>query len=477
MRVPGTDDKPKIRLSASKAGKFTRHRVLLPSLAPLVLPFAFAPSAAAATLDISSGSLPLNFTTSGAFTDSSSYSNALSVPNVGSNLTGPSSVLVISTFSSQYSGPGNAGLEAKWRLSDGTNFSTPISRGLENKQDTGMASTVHIFENVSASSTISLQHASTGTGDRLFTAGANLVAIPLTTVEGDLLQNDLVSQTTPFGTTSNTFQVVTGLATPAVTVNTVGSNNSFLVAASFNTEGGGAVTGEWQLQYRGDGGAWTNIGSPVRRSMSDTSDTGAATKYAVADGLSAGDYEFRLMSRSLDGATEVNTLNGSVAVTALSFDGGYFPVAKDSGSLSDGDGSTSIDEGTEVNVSVAQGENVALTSFTATIGGNNQDILFDIFEGNNPSAPVSSNQAIERIFQSGESGSGGSVGIFNPSSTTATLGVRSRNGTLSSSSGNLISFSTTSTTAIPEVSTRFAFFSLLFVFAVTSRRRLLFFGC
>ena len=364
---------------------------------------------ATSKLDLSSASLNLT----GASTSSATPGTALTVTaNTNGN------VLVISTFSTEASIRKNSA-EGIWQLKSTSQTSNPIKRSLENKADLGIASVVHVFTNVAVNETIALQHSSSDTAVTITTLGANLVAIPLTVSSGETLNYGLHQQSGTSSITDNGF-VTTGIETSVDLPRT--SSNRVYIAASFNSQATAAdTTGKWRLEYRkGLAGTWTATGSEISRSMSTAADIGAVTLYGLVEELDSDTYWIRLVCSS-DGTKTVQTLNGTLAVVALSYGddpsvaGGHF----DGFSVN----STSLNEvgvtpytGAQASMTLASdGSIFASMAFAAvpTVGAN-QTGAFDLSTTIGTDISTSGNQENQRYFTSTtDYGSGGSVGYFS----------------------------------------------------------------
>ena len=392
-----------------------------------------------AYLDLSSSMLDLT----GIGTSSSTYSTALSMQaNSGGD------VLVIGTFSTTADAKTGVG---SWQLSNGAQASTQINRTLDNRNDKGIASVVHVFTGVEAGSLINLQHSSSA-GSSITTFGGNLVAIPLSVSTGEKLNYGLYRQTGGFQIQATSF-VSTGIKT-TVQVDRA-SNNGIYMAASFNSQAiSSSETGIWQLQYRKVGDTqWIDTGSPITRAMSTTSDTGSVTLYGLEEGLETGEYEIQLAGKTTSGGT-VETLNGTLAAVALSYTnatgGGYFDgFSVTTNSLSPAGGPY---DGAQATLSLesANGGIFASMNFTAMAElGANQTAAFDLLATNATSSL--SNQENQRFFtDTSDFGSGASVGYFsNLEAGDYTLFGRYDNvsGPVTSPNATLVGFSTE---AIPE---------------------------
>lgn len=400
-------------------------------------------TAQASFLDLSSAELDI---ITGVTTASSAFSNALTVQSKTAG-----NVLVIGTFSSS-ADDAKTGAGA-WQLSDGTNQSTPIERTFNGRKDAGIGSVVHIFTGVSQDANIHLQHRAQD--QTLKTMGGNLVAIPLTTSEGDQLNYGVHQQSADSTTTSTSFDATT--VTTSVEVNRA-SNNGIYMAASFNSQATGVVAGEWQLQYKkSTDGSWTATGSTVSRSMSDTSDTGSVTLYALEEGLDAGTYEVRLVAKSSDAGVGVITLNSTLAAVSLSYTnatgGGYFDGFSDTATSLNrlGDALETSDAQATLNLDLTHAEAGVFASmnFSAqTVGAANNTAGFDLFM--NGLTPTN-NQANTRYFEKDlDKASGGSVGFFTNIKTgenTIYGRLADGNDKVQAPSANLVGFVTES---IPE---------------------------
>lgn len=356
----------------------------------------------ASILDLSSATLNLT----GLDTSSSTYSTALSVQaNTGGD------VLVIGTFST--AADAKIG-EGSWQLSNGIQTSTQITRTLDNRKDTGIASVAHVFTGVQADSLINLQHSSSA-GGTVTTFGGNLIAIPLTVSTGEKLNYGLHQQSSGYQIQSTTFvstQVKTTVQLDRA------SDNGIYIAASFNSQSiSSSEAGIWQLQYRKVGDTqWIDTGSPITRTMSSTSDKGSVTLYGLEEGLESGTYEVQLAGKTANGGT-VETLNGTLAAVALSYanetGGGYFDgFSVTTNSLSPVGGPY---DGAQATLSLdsANGGIFASMNFTATADqGANQTAAFDLLATNLLSSL--SNQENQRFFSdTSDSGSGASAGYFS----------------------------------------------------------------
>ena len=303
-------------------------------------------------------------------------------------------------------------------MSDGTNSSLAIQRYLSGANDTGIASAVHVFNYTSAGTkSIALQHQS-ATGKTLTTFGANLIAVPLVTNNASVLNSNVSQLSGTAATSLQTYQ-----DTPLLTTVTADySGGGLMFAASFNSLTGtaSAATGSWKLQYRESGGTWTDIGNITQRYMSGSNDTGSCTLYAMAEGVSAGSYEVKLVFKSDDGDSVVTT-NGTLAAVALSFDengGGYFPTLA---ATSDGGGNNTglfqpiPETSDDIVVNGANGNIIAAMNFTGksnntstATGQYDLELLAD-------ASHQKDTQENERMYASGglDVGSCGAAGLFD----------------------------------------------------------------
>jgi len=238
-------------------------------------------------------------------------------------------VLVLATFVGTSSS--TAAKMATWQLSDGSTNSRPIQRALnDGTKDTGIASVVHVFTDVSSGTAIQLQHKNSGTVP-FETRLVNLVAVPLVASNDVTLAYDVDDMgTNVFIATSTNLTAVANLSAQVPLV--ASSNNALFVAAAFNsrTPGSNPVNGSWDLQVKAtNDSVWATVGTKTRRRLSGVADTGAVTLYAIAEALDPGVYEVRLRAATADASEAVSTLNATVAAVALSYTNatvnGYLP--------------------------------------------------------------------------------------------------------------------------------------------------------
>lgn len=384
-------------------------------------------------------------------TTNTTFTDALTV---GLNMPSAGNALVFSTFSCQ-SSKGAKTLNS-FRLETGGSGSTPIDRYLSGASDRGIASTVHVFSGLSSgSNTIALQQKA-GT-QATAVLGANLIAVPLVTDQGNALNYGLGQTTTASNTTSISYQA-TNIST-SVTVDY--SGGGVMLASSFTCSSGGTdTTGDWIIQYKSSGSStWINAGNKAQRHMSGTDDTGAGTLYAMLEGVSAGTYDTRVAFRSEDG-DQVNTVSGTIAAVALSYDegdGGYFPTlsATSSGSQHEGTGWQPISGATDDIYVAGTDEIVAAMSFTGISSAGNATGDYDLellLDGTSQA----NSQDNQRLFSSADDyGSGGAAGLFTTlNDDTFTIRGRHNEDTphITSSNISLVGFSTGS---IPEPATTF----------------------
>lgn len=355
----------------------------------------------ASIIDISSSTLDLT----GANTTADTFSSMMSVE---AKTTG--NILVIGTFSA--TADSTAGT-ASWRLSSGAQTSTQISRTLDYRRETGIASVAHIFTGVESGSLINLQHR-TSSGNTLTTLGGNLIAIPLTVSTGESLNYGLHQQSGPSQISSTTYQG-TGISTTLQLDRA--SNNGIYMAATFNSQAlTGSQAGTWQLQYRRVGDAeWIDTGNPIDRSMSSASDIGSVTLYSLEENLDPGTYEVQLVGKSSEGGT-IETLNGTLAAVALSYTnetgGGYFDGFSVTTNALSPVGGPYDGAQLELRLEDSGGIFSCMSLNSSSSAGQNNTGSYDLFLTS--SDTTDANQENERFFEDlSDAGSAASAGYFD----------------------------------------------------------------
>ncbi|MFC1887615.1 T9SS type A sorting domain-containing protein [Candidatus Cloacimonadota bacterium] len=273
----------------------------------------------------------------GSNTLSASGSWADVATTISIDLTSVDKVLVYATFTSEITESVNQSRTMTYRLHDNSSTvkeSNMIERYMSGTKDVdkGIGSLVYIFDVASMDNTSLHTFSSEHQVDTNFgtKTDATIHAIALNTDSAPyypLLSNDVKTIVGAVGTTSTTFEGIATLTTGAVTLNTDGD---VLVIASLNTRSqGSGATGTWTLQSSPDNSNWSNIGTPISRTLSGNNDMGITNLIAL-DHQSTGDYYYRVAHKT--DSNEIQTLNSSLAAVSLGYLKGGTEVRKFSGS-------------------------------------------------------------------------------------------------------------------------------------------------
>ncbi|MCK5528342.1 MAG: hypothetical protein KAI74_01550 [Kiritimatiellae bacterium] len=368
-------------------------------------------------------------------TTSSVFTNALSL-DIDTPYGGP--LLIIANYNAQITI--GARTKGSWRFESGGRTSSVNNRFLSDTKDLGIGSLVFVGTNSAVgTTTINLQHATDN--KPLITSHANMLALPLTTADGNLLSYGFLNNASTVTVTSISFIDISATASVSVVL----SDSAVLVSCSVNTSApDGAETGEWKLQYKlQDDTVWEDLSYSTKRNMSGTDDTGSIILHALAESLEVGQYDIRLVARSVSGSA-VNSFNSSLAVVNLAYsnglDGGSFSAV----SVSSLGGQTSLSvavpvSGASVSFTPPVSANlISLSSFSGIpIGAKNQSCEYDIALTNLLSTQV--NQHNGRYFSdAADWGSGGCTAFFtNLSSSSYTLTARHSTDSLTIGTSNV----------------------------------------
>lgn len=248
------------------------------------------------------------------------------------NMANVNKVLVFATFTSESIINLSVKRDMTYRLHDNSStelVSNEIVRNLQKDRtgDKGVGSLVYIFDVsgiTSGTRTFSLAHKVTGTKETQTTASIVAIALNTDSVPYPLLDHDLKSIIAFVETSSSVFSAVTGLVTGTVSLATAGD---LLVIASINSQSSGsAATGEWTLQMKKGTGEFTDIGTPISRTLSGTADQGIITLIALIEDETVDDYYFQVAHRAVTG--RVQTLNTSLVAVSLGYLKGGTEVRK-----------------------------------------------------------------------------------------------------------------------------------------------------
>ena len=282
---------------------------------------------------------------SGTTTDNSkAWTDLFSVTiDLGSNTTDTKYVMVTASINMRPDGTSTAAREGNYNIyrsdaATGTDESGVIKRqikalaGESDVQSWGVGTLVHIFDvsEFSGSKTYTLEHSNQGgsTTRRNVYSTARLTAVALSTATNHYeLSNDVIRVGDAGSTTtSTTYAAVANLTTDAITLPIKGD---IYVTASVNGKATADAVAEYKLQYSSDdGGAWADLGKPVKRSMINTWDDGIVSLVGLLQDRTAGSlYKFRVAHKRVSGTGTVTTHNCNLVALALAHDhGGYFPA-------------------------------------------------------------------------------------------------------------------------------------------------------
>ncbi len=232
--------------------------------------------------------------------------------SASADLPAPGSIAVFCSFASETVAGSATGY---WDLQmDGSYSSQTVSRYLA-PSGRGLGSCINVFPSLGAGThTVRLRHATSSSGNAVRTRQADLVVLPLTSEDGQVVLNygKGTIGTSGASTTSNSLTNVTGLNT-SVTNDVRGK---IFVAATMSGESADALakTGTWDLVMDG-----VPIGVPVRRYLSGTNDQGLVTLVGLSGVLSAGSHSAAVRHATSAGTLE--TSNGTILAISLTDDG------------------------------------------------------------------------------------------------------------------------------------------------------------
>ena len=230
-----------------------------------------------------------------------------------SELPVPGAIAVFCSFASETVTGSATGY---WDLQmDGSYSSQTVSRYLA-PGGRGLGSCLGVFPSLGAGThTVRLRHATSSSGNAVRTRQADLVVLPLTSEDGQVVLNYGKGTTDASGssTASASLANVSGLS--AAVTNDV--RGKIFVAATMSGESAdaSAKTGTWDLVMDG-----VPIGVPVRRYLGGTNDQGLVTLVGLSGVLSAGPHTAAVRHATSGGT--LKTSNGTILAIALSDDGG-----------------------------------------------------------------------------------------------------------------------------------------------------------
>lgn len=314
-----------------------------------------------------------------------------------------------------------------------------MRRYLSGVSDSGVAAVAHVFTGLSpGSQTFRLEHRTDTVNKNIKTYFATLIAIPLVTASGAVLNYGMSELSGPSSTTLTSLGEVVGTQS-AVTVDQSGR---VWMIATFNSSTGGAVatTGTWDMQIH-NGTTWVTVGTSTQRYLSGSNDEGAVMLIGLSEEVPAGSHSFRLRSSSNTG-TNLDTYNATVVAIALSYDedgGGYFPAYQSSVvSATTSSASLGPITGQEIDFTLSGSTDIfaglSFASETAT-GTGNTDAFFDVAIETSVGTLVYEGQKVERDLAGDDDlGAGGIAGL----TTLATPGDYTAFGEHAITGGNVL---------------------------------------
>ncbi len=230
----------------------------------------------------------------------------------------PGAIAVFCSFASETVAGSTTGT---WDLlMDDTSPSQSIQRYL-GPSGRGMGACLNIFPSLGAGPhTVSLRHATSGAGSPVRTRDADLVILPLTSEDGQVVLNHGVNTIGSGGATTGSaaWGAVTGLGTSVT--NDVKTRIFAAAVVDSESAAGSVKTASYDLTVDG-----VPVGGQVRRVLSGTNDLGIVTLVGLSGSLAVGPHSVEVRHSTSTGS--LKTSNGTLLAFSLGDDGGGHETA------------------------------------------------------------------------------------------------------------------------------------------------------